>query len=179
MTILQSIRLRLGRTQENAMTKVLFVCMGNICRSPTAQGIFTELLQREGLSGQVQVDSAGTHAYHVGDAPDERACLAAGKRGIDLRILRARRVHVRDFEKFDYVLVMDRINYRDLQELCPPEHTHKVRLLMEFAPHLKQADVPDPYYGGLSGFERVIDMVEEAARGLLEEIRRREGWIKA
>jgi len=155
------------------MVKVLFCCMGNICRSPTAHGVFYKLLQDEGLIDLVQVDSAGTHAYHVGNPPDERAIAAALRRGIDLRSLRARVVLPADFEHFDYVLAMDRQNYRYLRTICPPGKEHKLRLFLEFAPHLGEKEVPDPYYGGESGFERVLDLVEEAAFGLLEEIRER------
>ncbi|MEW6353641.1 MAG: low molecular weight protein-tyrosine-phosphatase [Pseudomonadota bacterium] len=154
------------------MVRVLFVCMGNICRSPTAQGVFSALLEREGLQDVIEVDSAGTHSYHIGNPPDRRAQAGALRRGIDLSGLRARRVEKRDFEQFDYVLAMDQENYRHLEALCHNDHRHKLRLFMEFAPHLNETEVPDPYYGGASGFERVLDMVEEAAQGLLEHIRR-------
>lgn len=154
------------------MVKVLFVCMGNICRSPTAQGIFAALLEREGLQNVIEVDSAGTHSYHIGNPPDRRAQASAQRRGIDLSGLRARRVEQRDFEQFDYVLAMDQENYRHLEALCRDDHRRKLRLFMEFAPHLNEPEVPDPYYGGASGFERVLDMVEEAAQGLLDHIRR-------
>jgi len=155
------------------MVKVLFVCLGNICRSPIAQGVFTTLVEREGLAGQVTVESAGTHAYHVGNPPDERAREAAGKRGVDLSSQRARRVEPGDFERFDYVLAMDRSNYSDLMEICPPGMEYKLRLFLEFAPLLEDSEVPDPYYGGRSGFERVLDMVEAASEGLLTELRLR------
>ncbi|MEA3276004.1 MAG: low molecular weight protein-tyrosine-phosphatase [Pseudomonadota bacterium] len=153
--------------------KVLFVCMGNICRSPTAQGVFHKLLQREGLDRIIEIDSAGTHAYHVGEPPDQRSRETAVRRGIDLGNLRARRVESEDFSYYDYVLAMDQDNLANLFVLCPPESEHKLTLFMDFAPHLGIQEVPDPYYGGASGFERVFDMVEAASEGLLDDIRRR------
>lgn len=155
------------------MIKVLFVCMGNICRSPTAHGVFLKLIAREGLADSVQVDSAGTHAYHVGEPPDDRAVAAALTRGVDLRALRARMALPEDFEQFDYILAMDRQNYRYLRTICPAGLDHKLKLFLEYAPHLGEKEVPDPYYGGSSGFERVMDLVEEAAFGLIAEIRDR------
>lgn len=157
------------------MVKVLFVCMGNICRSPTAQGVFFKLLGQEGLTDLVYVDSAGTHAYHVGKAPDERAIAAALKRGVDLRALRARVVSPADFEQFDYVLAMDRQNYHHLRTICPKGLEHKLKLFLEFAPQLGELEVPDPYYGAESGFEQVMDLVEAAAIGLIAELRSRLG----
>jgi protein-tyrosine phosphatase len=154
---------------------VLFVCMGNICRSPTAQGVFERLLAEANLSELVGTDSAGTHAYHVGEPPDKRATEAAARRGVDLTRQRARRVAPEDFEGFDYVLVMDRSNYDDLLALSPPEHAAKLRLFLEFAPGLGIDEVPDPYYGGVTGFERVLDLIEEAADGLLADIRQQHG----
>jgi protein-tyrosine phosphatase len=151
--------------------KVLFVCMGNICRSPTAQGVFEQLVEAHGLSEIVLVDSAGTHAYHVGEQPDLRAAQAAARRGIDMSGQRARRVSEADFDEFDLVLAMDRANYEDLGEVCPPGYESKLRLFLEFAPDVAEQEVPDPYYGGLGGFERVLDLVEAAAAGLLANIR--------
>ena len=151
---------------------VLFVCMGNICRSPTAEGVFRHLVRQEQLEHLIYTDSAGTHAYHVGNPPDTRAQETAERRGIQLHDLRARRVSAEDFDLFDYVLAMDSDNYEILSELCPPGYESRLRLFMEFAPHLDIPEVPDPYYGGASGFERVFDMVDEAAKGLLEDIRR-------
>lgn len=151
--------------------KVLFVCMGNICRSPTAQGVFDRLVAEADLSTRVSTDSAGTYAYHVGEPPDRRATEAAQRRGVDLSTQRARRVSPDDFEVFDYVLAMDSSNHEDMLEICRPEHTSKIRLFLEFAPGLGIDEVPDPYYGGATGFERVLDMIEEAAAGLLAEIR--------
>jgi protein-tyrosine phosphatase len=153
------------------VVKVLFVCMGNICRSPTAEGVFRQLVVRAGLDAHIQTDSAGTHAYHVGEPPDERAQRSASRRGIDLSGLRARKVTRADFDRFDYVLAMDRNNYGALAELCAPEQLYKLRLMMEFAPQLGEGEVPDPYYGGVNGFERVLDMLEGAAAGLLDELR--------
>ena len=152
---------------------VLFVCMGNICRSPTAQGVFEHLLMQHGLSERVMADSAGTHAYHIGHPPDRRAQTAAARRGVDIGRLRARSVTAQDCEVFDYVLAMDRDNLEILQGQCPPEHSSKVRLFLEYAPHLKVAEVPDPYYGPAAGFERVMDLVDAAAHELLDDIRRR------
>lgn len=157
------------------MVKVLFVCMGNICRSPTAQGVFAHLVNSEELSDAITIDSAGTYAYHVGEAPDERARAAAMKRGIDLGSQRARRVAEPDFQEFDYVLAMDRDNYDELLSICPSGHTDKLRLLLEFAPELGVQEVPDPYYGGITGFERVLDLIEQASRGLLANIREQHG----
>ncbi len=154
------------------MVSVLFVCMGNICRSPTAHGIFRGLVSEAGLADRVLIDSAGTHAYHEGHPPDLRAQETAQRRGLDLSDLRARVATQRDLQRFDYILVMDRENLRDLLAVCPPRLGPKIRLLMDFAPDLRVRDVPDPYYGGPSGFERVFDMVETAAAGLLEHIRR-------
>jgi protein-tyrosine phosphatase len=149
--------------------------MGNICRSPTAQGVFETLVSREELADRIEIDSAGTYAYHVGEAPDERAQAAALKRGFDLARQRARRVDAADFEKFDYVLAMDRDNYEELLSICPSAHAGKLRLFLEFAPELGMQEVPDPYYGGATGFERVLDLIEAAASGLLTEIRQRHG----
>lgn len=150
--------------------------MGNICRSPTAEGVFTHLLMARRLSDAFEVDSAGTHAYHVGDAPDLRSQKAARDRGVELKHLRARKVSQNDFENFDYILAMDGENHAVLSQSCPDNHLHKVRFFLEYAPQLKQLEVPDPYYGGAYGFERVIDMVEAAAEGFLEALQR-EGVI--
>ncbi|HED52249.1 MAG TPA: low molecular weight phosphotyrosine protein phosphatase [Gammaproteobacteria bacterium] len=152
---------------------VLFVCMGNICRSPTAQGVFERLVKEAGLEASITIDSAGTHAYHVGEPPDRRATQAAAVRGIDLTPQRARRVREDDFESFDYVLAMDRDNLEDLRAICPAHVQERIRLLLDFAETDQSGDVPDPYYGGAQGFERVLDLVEEGARGLLENIRQR------
>jgi protein-tyrosine phosphatase len=157
---------------------VLFVCMGNICRSPTAHGVFEELVRQERLHDRILVDSAGTHAYHIGNPPDPRACAAALRRGVDLSHQRARRIGEEDLERFDYVLVMDNENLEMVERICPPDHRQKVRLFMEYAPHMGMDEVPDPYYGGLAGFERVLDLVEAASQGLLQAIRERHPQIR-
>jgi protein-tyrosine phosphatase len=143
--------------------KVLFVCTGNICRSPTAEGVLKELAKREGVP--LHVESAGTHDYHVGEPPDERAQHHAKRRGYDLSRQRARHVSTGDFEAFDLIVAMDRGHLRLLERICPSHLKSKLR------PFLRDADVPDPYYGGPEGFEQVLDMIEEACRGLLAEIR--------
>ncbi|MEN8205090.1 MAG: low molecular weight protein-tyrosine-phosphatase [Pseudomonadota bacterium] len=157
---------------NNSTISVLFVCMGNICRSPTAQGVFERLVADNDLADLIQIDSAGTHAYHIGESPDERASAAALKRGVDLSSQQARRVGPDDFHEFDYVIAMDSSNFGDLASSCPPEHEAKLRLFMEFAADQETNEVPDPYYGGTTGFERVLDLIEEASAGLLAEIRR-------
>ena len=154
------------------MVKVLFVCLGNICRSPTAEGVFRKLVREENLEHLFEIDSAGTHAYHIGEPPDERARAACARRGFDINPLRGRKAVAEDIQKFDYVLAMDRENFKDLIDICPPGHETRIRLFMEFAPNRPEDEVPDPYFGGVSGFDRVLDMIEDAARGLLEEIRR-------
>ena len=156
-----------------AKIKVLFVCMGNICRSPTAEGVFANKLMEAGLHDQVEVDSAGTHAYHVGEQPDPRAQESAKRRGISLAHLRARKAVADDFERFDYVLAMDRDNLSMLAEICPAGAEEKLQLFLSYAPHLESDEVPDPYYGGPMGFERVLDMIDEAANGLLQDIQSR------
>lgn len=155
------------------MVKVLFVCMGNICRSPTAHGVFRDMVQNEGLADQVSIDSAGTHAYHVGSSPDRRATSTAAARGIDLSDLVARHVEVDDFGAFDYIVAMDQENFLSLSEICPTAHINKIHLFMDFAPDMRTREVPDPYYGGDSGFERVFDLVDAASRALLADIKRR------
>jgi protein-tyrosine phosphatase len=147
--------------------RVLFVCLGNICRSPTAEAVFRDLVQREASQLAIEVDSAGTHAYHAGSAPDERAIAAARRRGIDMSRLRARKVEATDFERFDLVLAMDEQNLQRLRQLAPATHRDRVRLFLDYAPQLRRRDLPDPYYGDATGFEEVLDLVEEAARGLL------------
>ncbi|MGA9665286.1 MAG: low molecular weight protein-tyrosine-phosphatase [Gallionella sp.] len=155
------------------MIKVLFVCMGNICRSPTAEATFRHYVENAGMSEHILIDSAGTHDYHVGDPPDSRAQRAAQQRGYDMSSLRGRQVAADDFLRFDYVLAMDRANLAILQRITPPDSTARARLFLEFARHHNEREVPDPYYGGADGFERVLDMVEDAAQGLLEDIRQR------
>ena len=152
------------------MTKVLFVCLGNICRSPTAEGVFKRLVKDAGLEKVITSDSAGTGDYHIGDPPDPRAQAAAAKRGYDLSPLRGRQVTRKDFAEFDYVLAMDEWNLRDLRLMCPREHAHKVMRFTDFC-STGACRVPDPYGGGPQGFEHVLDLVEDAAQGLLHHIR--------
>lgn len=152
---------------------VLFVCMGNICRSPTAEGVFRHIVTSRQLDSRIHIDSAGTHAYHIGEPPDRRAQAAALQRDIDLSRQVARRIDVMDFENFDYILAMDHDNLQILRSLCPAGHEHKLSLFLTFAPQLGEEEVPDPYYGGEHGFERVLDLIEVAAEGLLLDIRQR------
>jgi protein-tyrosine phosphatase len=151
--------------------KILFVCLGNICRSPTAEVVFREVAAREAPDLTVHVASAGTAPYHLGKAPDPRTREAAMRRGYDLSLLRARVVETPDFERFDLILAMDRENLSDLQRRAPLSAAGRVRLFLEFAPELGTTEVPDPYYGGPNGFEEVLDLVEAAARGLLQHVR--------
>ncbi|RAU23504.1 phosphotyrosine protein phosphatase [Paramagnetospirillum kuznetsovii] len=153
------------------MVKVLFVCTGNICRSPTAHGVFRALVAREGLGAAIQVDSAGTHAYHVGEPPDRRSMEAAKRRGVDLSDLRARQVVKADYDRFDLLLAMDRGHFGLLLGKCPPVRQDALALFLSFAPQLNILDVPDPYYGPGDGFERVLDMIEAGSVGLLQHIR--------
>ncbi len=152
-------------------TKILFVCMGNICRSPTAEGVFAALIKENKVEGQLIIDSAGTHAYHKGEGPDLRAQKAAKERGVLLSHLRARKVIFADFEEFDYLLAMDVDNYETMMLACPGEYQNKIKYFLEYAPHLDTLEVPDPYYGGKYGFERVLDMVEEASVGFMEALK--------
>ncbi len=153
------------------MTKVLFVCMGNICRSPTAEGVFSHKVKQNNLQDQISIDSAGTHAYHVGNPPDQRAQDAARKRDIDLSQQRARRVSADDFSEFDYVIAMDESNMDDLLSICPAGYEDRVHLFLAFSDS-EQSEVPDPYYGQGRGFEIVLNLVEDASEGLLEHIRK-------
>jgi len=146
---------------------VLFVCMGNICRSPSAQGVFEKLIVEKNLQSVVSVDSAGTHGYHIGGTPDSRSILAALNRNIDIGLQRARKVSKEDFETFDYIIAMDDDNYHDLLVLSPIEHRNKLHKMMAFSPHSKYMQVPDPYYGGEKGFELVLDLLQNASIGLL------------
>jgi protein-tyrosine phosphatase len=144
--------------------------MGNICRSPTAEGVFKHLIRQERLEAQFEVDSAGTHGYHVGESPDPRTQRAAASRGYDLSNIRARKVAPQDLDYFDLVLAMDRHNLDTLAGICPPEHRAKLRLFMDYARNFEDDEVPDPYYGLGHGFDLVIDMVEDASRGLIAEL---------
>jgi len=153
------------------MIRVLFVCLGNICRSPTAHGVFQKLVNDAGLENTVLVDSAGTAAWHIGKSPDSRSTAAAAKRGYDLSPLRARQAVAADFEQFDYVLAMDKENLTNLQRICPNGAKSAPQLfLYEFGRRVNEQEVPDPYYGGEDGFEHVLDLVEDACDDLLQDI---------
>ena len=152
------------------MVKVLFVCMGNICRSPTAEAVFRHYVMQRELQDHIYIDSAGTHGYHVGCEPDQRTLAAAKLRGFDLSSLRARRISSGDFDAYDYILTMDRTNYEEVRRKSPPQHRHKIQLFLSYAEGVKEEEVPDPYYGGNKGFEHVLDLVEAGARGLLDKL---------
>jgi protein-tyrosine phosphatase len=147
--------------------------MGNICRSPTAEGVFKQVVMDLKLADKIHIDSAGTHAYHIGKPPDTRAQQTALKRNIDLSSQTARKVNKKDFHHFDYVIAMDHSNYSDLDYLCPDEQKDRLHLFLEFAHNFNEEEVPDPYYGGAQGFEHVLDLVEDASRGLLIDIQHR------
>lgn len=153
------------------MVKVLFVCMGNICRSPTAEAVFRHYVEQAGLGESILIDSAGTHDYHIGEPPDKRTLHAAQQRGYDMSALRGRQVQRADFERFDYVLAMDKANLAILQYLTPRGCKTQAQLFLDYARHHRESEVPDPYYGGAQGFEHVLDMVEDAAQELLQHIR--------
>ncbi len=148
---------------------VLFVCMGNICRSPTAEAVFRDYVERAGLVNSILIDSAGTHDYHIGHSPDMRSQQAASGRGYDMSDLRGRKFEYQDFERFDYILAMDKANLAILQSLAPADYP--LGLFLEYANHYAGHEVPDPYFGGAQGFEDVLDRVEDAAHGLLQHIR--------
>jgi protein-tyrosine phosphatase len=156
--------------QEGFLVNVLFVCLGNICRSPSAEGVFRDLVEREGLAHTITMDSAGTAAYHVGQPPDSRAQSTARGRGIDLSGLSARQAKADDFNTFDYVIAMDHDNHNELLSICPFGQEGRLHMFLRFAPGINHAEVPDPYYGD-AGFDVVLDMLEEASRGLLGHIR--------
>lgn len=155
--------------------RVLFCCMGNICRSPTAEGVLRFMVQEAGLEDRIQIDSAGTHDYHVGHPPDRRTQVAAAMRGYDLANQRARQVSPQDFVEFDYILAMDEDNLSLLQEIAPVAHRDKLRLFLDYSAARKGEEVPDPYYGGKDGFTLVLDLVEEGAAGLLADIKKKLG----
>ena len=158
-------------SSDSGQARVLFVCMGNICRSPTAEGVFRALLARESLEERVFVDSAGTGGGHAGEPPDGRAAAAAAKRGYDLSAQRARQVSLNDFHHFHFMIAMDSQNIRDLRAIAPAAMREKPRLLLDFAREpLPTREVPDPYYGGVDGFDRVLDLVEAGCHGLLHEV---------
>ena len=155
------------------MIKVLFVCMGNICRSPTAEGVFRDILRRKNLEDKIEVDSAGTHGYHAGEPPDQRTQRAAAVRQYDLSNMRARRVAMQDLEYFDVILAMDHNNLTVLQRLCPPDKHDRLGLFMSYSKNFDDDEVPDPYYGLGHGFDLVLDMIEDAAAGLMESLEQR------
>lgn len=150
--------------------KVLFVCLGNICRSPTAHAVFRQLVREQNLEDLIEIDSAGTAAFHIGKSPDERSTQVARGRGIEMKDLRARKVDFGDFIVYDYILAMDESNYSNLRDLALPEHFDKISMFLDFAEDWDEREVPDPYYGGSEGFDRVFDMVTDASEGLLRHI---------
>lgn len=159
-----------GAPEQGGPVRILFVCLGNICRSPTAEGVMRALILQRGLQAHVEVDSAGTGGWHVGESPDPRATAAARARGVPLGGS-ARQVRSQDFDEFDLILAMDRANERDLRGVAPDcESAAKVRLLREFDERADSLEVPDPYYGGPDGFERVIDLVQAACLGVLDSL---------
>ncbi len=155
------------------MIKVLFVCMGNICRSPTAEGVFRHLLRQRNLEDRIEVDSAGTHGYHAGEAPDQRTQRAAAVRQYNLSDMRARKVAAQDLEYFDLILAKDHNNLAVLKRICPPDKHDRLGLLMSYSKNFDDDEVPDPYYGLGHGFDLVLDMIEDAASGLLESLEQR------
>lgn len=160
---------------QQQMLRVLFICMGNICRSPTAHGIFRHKLAESGLDTAIDVDSAGTHGFHVGGPPDRRAVAILAEQGIDISDLRSRQVTLSDFASFDYIVAMDEDNYEHLRALSPESAVERIHRLMDFAPDFGDGEVPDPYYGGSSGFERVCDLVEAGTEGFLAHLKVRHG----
>ena len=156
--------------ENNKKMSVLFVCMGNICRSPTAEGMFRRILRQHAPKLEIYVDSAGTHSYHVGEAPDLRAQEAARNRGVDISQLTARKISEKDFLRFQFILAMDQENFAFLYKLSPAEYQSRIHLFLDYAPKLNKKNVPDPYYGNGDGFERVLDLVEEASMGLLKHL---------
>lgn len=160
----------LGMPSTAMVTRILFVCLGNICRSPMAEGVFRRVAEKEGLSDRFEIDSAGLGDWHIGQPPDHRAQRAARSRGIDISGQQARLVEPEDFERFDLLLVMDRSNYADLKAMAPAHGRAKIGLLLDYAPHVRTKDVPDPFFGGTEGFNQALDLIEAAARGLLASL---------
>ncbi len=156
-------------------TKILFVCLGNICRSPMAEGVFSKVVNDANLSEQIKVDSAGTGNWHIGHPPDNRAIKAVALRGIDISGLRARQVSANDMHAFDYIIAMDNQNLADLKQLCIPSHHYKINLFLSYADQYDDSEVPDPYYGGNQGFETALSMIENASEGLLKKIKHDHG----
>lgn len=152
------------------MKRILFICMGNICRSPTAEGVFRKIVKDRGVDELIEVDSAGTGNWHTGNAPDHRAQEAALRRGIDLSDLKARQITIHDTEYYDLIIVMDKQNQAHARSLSQPKHQHKIRYLLEFSEQYDQLEIPDPYYGGAHGFDVVLDMIEESCPRLLDSM---------
>lgn len=157
------------------MANVLFVCLGNICRSPTAHGIFEQMVRSSGLQDRIGIDSCGTGAWHIGQPPDERTLRAARARGYDLSHLRARKLVLEDFDRFDYILSMDTRNLADVIRKAPAGYEGEIRLLLDYLPERNILEVPDPYYGGEEGFDRVFNLIESACESLLAEIKQKHG----
>jgi protein-tyrosine phosphatase len=160
-------------TEDSTNISVLFVCMGNICRSPSAEGVFRKMVEDAGLGAKVEVDSAGTHAYHVGHPPDQRAADAAERRGFSLDNIRARRIHEDDYRRFDYILAMDELNLHIILENAVEEHSAEISLFMDYVEGSDFPEVPDPYYGGTAGFEKVLDLLEEASQNFLASLQQK------
>jgi protein-tyrosine phosphatase len=148
--------------------RILFVCLGNICRSPSAEGVFRKQLAEANLLSYFEVDSAGTASYHIGEPADRRTETAAARRGIDISAHRARQVHRKDFDTYDWIIAMDRSNLENLRRMCPPEYQHKLKLMMSFSAHPTVDELPDPYYGDEQDFEYVLDLLDDACKGLLK-----------
>jgi protein-tyrosine phosphatase len=157
------------------MINILFVCMGNICRSPSAEGFFAKALKSSAYRDQISIDSAGTHSYHVGHAPDSRAVETASGFGVDIGALRARKVQVQDFNHYDLIIAMDHSNFEDLRAIQPADSKADLKMMMSYHPQRQPREVPDPYYGGMNGFTYMCELLESATTGLLEDVERRLG----
>ncbi len=160
---------------KDKKVKVLFVCMGNICRSPTAHGVFEYRVKADKLADFIEVDSAGTHSYHIGEKPDRRSQETARAKGVDLSYIRSRQVVSDDFSYYDYILAMDNDNYALLEQACPEQYKNKIALFLEYSPTYLSKEVPDPYYGGANGFGDVFAMIDNASIGLLEALKKKSG----
>lgn len=159
-----------------AKHKILFVCMGNICRSPTAHGVMQHKVSQRNLENDIEIDSAGTHAYHVGEASDARSRAKAMERGVDMDFIRARKISINDYDHYDYILAMDHDNLELIEYYAPDNHSARIALFLSFANsagELSQQIVPDPYYGGADGFEQVFDLVEQGCDALIEHLLQR------
>lgn len=153
-----------------AKHRILFVCLGNICRSPMAEGVFRRVVDEAGLARQFEIDSAGMGDWHAGESPDHRAQAAAQTRGVDISGQAARKIELEDFDDFDLIVAMDGANIADLEDIVPQAARGKIRRFLDYAPHLDHDEVPDPYYGGRQGFDQALDLIEAAAEGLLAEL---------